>query len=274
MNDKNDDLADLMAALDKLDQSKNAPTDAEKDGSPSAEEPLARASVKDLFTALPEDEEEDAAIANLPPARPRGMAPQVEAQSDEEVSDEETLDEKASVIYHYRVVAALLPEMEMKINTARQAAELDIAEAGSFALYQTFKAEDESALVVAVRGWAEAHLPLKLTLDRVTAVVRGANRYIAGWFLTPARELKDAQAELVKALDPLIEILPDPGALPFTPRLIVSDFTPAEKFPRLIYELQTRFQRDGFTLSELEILRVPEGDDRWEVAEKISGRTP
>lgn len=183
------------------------------------------------------------------------------------VAEGETPPELA---YIYRVAVALRPDLEMILNQARQSADLPIAPPGVFALGPDFFADDLAAVIEVVRDWAAEYLPLELCLERVAVEVIGAQRYIAGYSLAPEDPLMDAQAELTRALSPYSQPLVGEDTLLFVPRLPVSDYTPVADFPRLIHAMQANFAPLEWHIGAVEVLRVPEGDDRWEVVEKIA----
>jgi hypothetical protein len=166
---------------------------------------------------------------------------------------------------------AIPPEIEARINAARQHIGLGPLALGSLAFYPDFKAEAIEPIEAAITAWGAAHLPLKLTLERVEAVVIGSQRYLAAFALEPALTLNKAHQALSAALDPLANKLDDPEALAFAPRLPVSDQTPAAQFLRLLHQLQAEFAALEWELGALECLQVPEGEQNWEVRGRFGG---
>jgi len=172
-------------------------------------------------------------------------------------------------VYHYRVALILPPPVEQMINEARQIAKLDLLPIGTFSLKTAFTATDEGLLKDTVRGWVGAHLPLDLHLERLESYVIGVNRYLLTLRLTPAERLAQAQAELSVRLASLTTPVGANGE-PFMPRLPIADHVPAPAFPLLIHAAQARFKPQAWRATGVEILRTVEGDERWEVWERLN----
>jgi len=174
----------------------------------------------------------------------------------------------AEVKYRYRIALVLSPELELQLNAARQTVSIPVARPGIFAVQEDFESSNIEAVQEAIKSWAADHLPIDVEVERVVAEVAGAQRYIAGFALEPAGKLNAAQQALAGAL--ASNIRPANGdSLPFAARLPVSDHTPAADFPRLIHELQKRFEPSQWKIEAVELLRVPEDDERWEVVQKF-----
>jgi len=172
-------------------------------------------------------------------------------------------DTPPPIIYRYKVAAVLPMAVETLLNEMREAVGLGTAPPGFFALSPDFTSETPEPLLSALGAWAAAHLPLPMQLTLVEAQVVGQQRYVAGFALDAAEALGNAQKALAAALSPHCP------AAPFMPIVPVSDATPAALFPRLIHAMQNAFAPQDCTLAAVELLRVPEGDDRWEVVQKF-----
>jgi hypothetical protein len=257
---EDDDIAELLDVLDEAGKSGAEPPAEEESPTPPK---LARADLSAITGERKPAEE---------PAQPKGLftapaqTPIAGKLSEEAVSSPEP--EPLPVIYRYRVLAVLPSLVEMQLNAARQIINLPAMMTGAFAWQEDFRCQDEERLKNLVKSWVQTHLPLKVTLEQVEAAVIGEQRYVAGWGLEPAEKIQKAQKSLADALAPHVEVVAQ-DSLPFEPRLVVADRTPAEQFPRLIHALQKRFQPHEWQIEAVEILRTEEGDDRWEVIEKI-----
>lgn len=173
-------------------------------------------------------------------------------------------------VYRYRIALVLSPDIEIAMNQLRQAVQLPDAETGSFALVGDFRTENLADIQEILEEWVQDNLPMELALEGIEAKTVGSQRYVAAWSLTPPDSLTQAQESLADNLAPYL--LPDDSAsfLPFQSRLILSDHTPARIFPLLVREMQQQFEKLAWRVEALELLRVPEGDSRWEVLEKFN----
>jgi hypothetical protein len=262
---ENDDIEDLLEALDETGKSgAKATPEADEQESPK----LARADLG-ILTGERKPAEE--------PAKPKGLfvaaeekpsAESAQPPEPEPVPEIQAEPEPPPTMYRYRVSVVLQSALETQLNAARQSINLPVAMPGIFALQEDFHCQDEEQLKSLVKKWAQSHLPLKVTLERVEAAVIGEQRYVASWGLEPAERIQKAQKSLVDALAPHVEGVAQ-ESLPFEARLVVADRTPAEQFPRLIHALQKRLQPQEWQIEAVEILRTEEDDDRWEVIEKI-----
>ncbi|HLA44858.1 MAG TPA: hypothetical protein VJZ27_15545, partial [Aggregatilineales bacterium] len=191
---------------------------------------------------------------------------------DEDLDTESEIPE-IEVTYHYRVAVVLNPHLETQINEARQRVNIPVAHTGIFELQSEFTTEDSAAVEDTIKTWASWNLPLHVSLETIEAEVIDSQRYVAAVRLEPAEPLIAAQQRLTESLTPHITITAD-NPLPFRARLLVSDHTPAGNFPRLVHALQQEFDFGEWTILAVELLRTPEGDDRWEVVEKYTHTTP
>jgi hypothetical protein len=279
--DKQDDLADLLAALDEV-------TKKEKTG----ELPAVDASAPDdapTDDAVPDEPPQDDAEperahmsygARDRPATPSGETgefsterPTVPRQTGPAIrvtppTPARTTSTPEAIKFRYRIAVVLSPQLELQLNAARQSVSIPVARPGIFALQEDFESSDIDSVQTVIKSWAAEHLPLEVEVERVVAEVSGEQRYLTGFALEPAQKLNAAQQALATSLANNIRPVGE-GALPFAPRLPVSDHTPAADFPRLVHELQKRFEATEWVIEAVELLRVPEGDDRWEVVQKF-----
>lgn len=150
----------------------------------------------------------------------------------------------------FRVVLPLSQDVRDAIAEARGNHALDEAAPDALELIAPFRCDAIAALEDALEAWASERLPLHVTLAEVTAEVLGAQRYLAGWTLTPAGRVAAAQQALKRALSDLIEPCADiPDA--FEPRVIVADRVPPAVFPRLVADMQRIFEPQGWAMEEI-----------------------
>ena len=276
-----EDLSDLLAALNEVTQKEqtqnmtpvaddgeaDADEDASEDEAPSDDKPaqprgdmLPRAH---MTQPKPADTGDLSARQPTSPARQTGPAIRVTPPTPSRPTPAPDTPK-----FRYRIAVVLSPQLELQLNAARQSVSIPVARPGIFALQEDFETSDIDAVQAAITSWAEENLPLTVEVERVVAEVIGEQRYLAGFALEPAGKLNAAQQALAGALANSIRPISD-DALPFAPRLPVSDHTPAVDFPRLIHELQKRFEAAEWAIEAVELLRVPEDDDRWEVVQKF-----
>lgn len=150
----------------------------------------------------------------------------------------------------FRVVFSLSDDLRDVIAEARGDLALDEAAPDALELIAPFRCDTIAALEDALEAWASERLPLHVTLAEVTAEVLGAQRYLAGWALTPAGRMAAAQQALKRALSDLIEPCADvPDA--FEPRIVVADHVPPTVFPHLVAEMQRVFEPQGWVIEEI-----------------------
>jgi len=176
----------------------------------------------------------------------------------------DSVQEPASPPCLFRVVVPLSDELRDAIEIARGTHALDVAPPDTLELIAPFRCDDDAALEDALEEWAVERLPIHLTLSEVTAEVVGAQRYLAGWLLTPPGRLAAAQQALKRALADLIEPCADaPDA--FEPRVIVADRVAPTIFPHLIAEMQRLFETQAWAIEEIALEEASSGDrtSRW-----------
>jgi hypothetical protein len=264
--DKQDDLADLLAALNEVTEKEKTGELAAVDASAPDDAPTDDAAPDEA----PQDDDAEPERAHMSfgardrPAVPRQTGPAIRVTPP---APARTTSTPEAIKFRYRIAVVLSPQLELQLNAARQSVSIPVARPGIFALQEDFESSNIEAVQEAIKSWAAEHLPLDVEVERVLAEVVGEQRYIAGFALEPAGKINAAQQALASAL--ANNIRPAGEALPFTPRLPVSDHTPAADFPRLVHALQQRFEPSEWKIEAVELLRVPEGDERWEVVQKF-----
>jgi chemotaxis protein histidine kinase CheA len=203
-----------------------------------------------------------------------------EAEGEEsagELQDSESLDddsdpaeETAPMVYRYRLAASLPTDLEGRLNAARQHIGLEAIPMGWFAWLPDFYSDDIEAVLGLLREWAADHLPLMVEVERVEALVEGAQRYIAAYALEPASRITAAHMTLQHSLQAQLETLPQEGELPFGARLLLADHVRSGNFPPLLQFMQTHFAPLDWPIESLELLQTPDDDLRWEVREVIA----
>lgn len=164
----------------------------------------------------------------------------------------------------FRVVIPLSDDLRDAIAITRGDQPLDEAAPDALELIAPFRCDEVLALEDALEAWAAERLPLHVTLAEVTAEVLGAQRYLAGWALTPAGRVAAAQQALKRALGDLIEPCADvPDA--FEPRIVVADRVPSGVFPHLVAEMQRAFEPQGWAIEEITLEEAAPGapSPRW-----------
>jgi hypothetical protein len=278
--DKQDDLADLLAALDEVTKKEktgelpavdaSAPDDAPTDDAVPDEPPQDDAEPERVHMSFGARDRpatpsgETGEFSTERPTVPRQTGPAIRVTPP---TPARTTSTPEAIKFRYRIAVVLSPQLELQLNAARQSVSIPVARPGIFALQEDFESSNIEAVQEAIKSWAAEHLPLDVEVERVLAEVVGEQRYIAGFALEPAGKINAAQQALASAL--ANNIRPAGEALPFTPRLPVSDHTSAADFPRLVHALQQRFEPSEWKIEAVELLRVPEGDERWEVVQKF-----
>ena len=284
--DEADDLADLLAALEEVTRKEEtgemSPVEnsASDDDEPDEDEALDDDDEPaDEFSSDDEVPDEKRGIARadmssrfedsgemLRPTAPRQTGPAIRATPP--LPTRPTPVAPDTPTFRYRVSVVLSPELELQLNAARQSVSIPVARPGIFALQEDFESSDIEAVQTAIREWVAEYLPLEVEVERVVAEVIDAQRYVAGFALEPAQKINAAQQALAASLENRARAVGE-DPLPFAPRLPVCDHTPAADFPRLVHELQKRFEASQWVIREVELLRVPDDDERWEVVQKF-----
>lgn len=175
---------------------------------------------------------------------------------------------EAPPVYHYQVSLVLPSDIIRYVDQMRQSMELPALPIGNFAMIAPFTTQDIEAVQSHIEAWARHHLPMQFSIIDLAAEVIGAQRYRLGLEVDASDQLADAQVALSQALGDSIQMVaaePDP----FAAQIPIADHTPAPKFPHLIHAVQNSLPRLDWTLDSVELLQVPEGDQRWEVLAKI-----
>jgi|GEM_PF-5775012 len=178
--------------------------------------------------------------------------------------ENEDIEPPLPPVYHYRIALVLPTELEAFLNQVREGVGLPILEMGHYGLMPNFKVDDVESIEMLLGDWVQANLPLTAELETIDGHVVGQQRYIAAINFAEGNPLPKAQALLAQQVTPQVELISKVGFAPF---FVVSDNTPENKFPYLLHALQRNFDPLEWTIDRVELLRVPEGDDRWEVHE-------
>lgn len=157
--------------------------------------------------------------------------------------------------YYYRLVATLPDDIETQITEALASIEVTDS-ADGLQLQAPFQAVNLASVFSAIEQWAHHYLPLDSGLSSVHSEVRGAQQYVAGWRLTNATPLHQAQNDLTTRLAGIAIPAPNTSAT-FRPIIGLLTFTPAEKFPQLVAHLHQHFITTPFTIQSVSLLRMP-----------------
>jgi hypothetical protein len=137
-------------------------------------------------------------------------------------------------------------------------------------LAAAFHAADLGLVQEALAVWARNHLPLQLEITAVLAEVIGSRQYVAAWMLQPEEELHDAQRDLMRALEPIVEPLPDAPAA-FHVQVTIGDHVLPKPFPHLIGQMQRDFEPFVWDAETLSLIRQTPGLEtiNWEPVESF-----
>ena len=199
---------------------------------------------------------------DLPPDDSTEFDPDTHALLDS-LDDEINPDEIAEG-YRYRIIALLPEGLKTLIREAGEAVDLTIEPA--FIWQADFTTENQHAIAAVLDEWVQTFFPIQTKFERVFSDVIGEQTYIAGWQLTNADLMVEAQNDLTTKLAPMIVPNTDTSAT-FRPVLPVMMGVPAEAFPQLVAHLHQNFEAIELSIGAVELQRLPlepETDAEWE----------
>lgn len=219
--------------------------------------------VSEAVEATPEEPE---LVEKEPPKKRRRKA-KVEAEVEVEPVPEAAPQESAADVI-YRVMIPLPDELAGTVRDLRTLGEISEMPPPGIELAVAFRAADLGPVQEALSTWARNHLPLQLETTAVLAEVIGARQYVAAWMLQPEEELNDAQRDLMRSLEPLINPLPDMPAA-FHVRVTIGDHVTPKPFPRLIGKMQQDFEPFVWDAETVSLIQLTQEAASWEPVESF-----
>ena len=165
----------------------------------------------------------------------------------------------------YYALIELPTEVGARVLELRATAEINDMPPPGITLMGSFRTQALAAVQTELERWARNHLPLQMEAVGVLAEVHGRQDYLAAWALQPVKELLKAIGELQRALLLLVKPL---GEQEPRPQLVIGARVAAERYPRLVAQMQRDFEPLVWHAARVVLVRKDAEADAgaWEIA--------